>query len=180
MFSSAVLKGIDDLKVKGFRPEQMQVGALLRFPAAPPRRSSRATACLRKEMCWPLWRIASTHSLLAVHRRLLHQGAHSLQDKVLELYERHLAAPTREERLRKDTISHFVLRLAYCRTGETRRAARLLRGVCKVAPRRRGARGMAHGSHWRLRACTPSAPAPASLQLASVCRPNALAQTSIA
>ena len=35
----------------------------------------------------------------------------------MELYERHMGAPNREERQRKDIISHIVLLLAYSRTG---------------------------------------------------------------
>ena len=51
--------------------------------------------------------------------------SHLLQEKIIELYERHMATATKEERGRKDSIAHFVLRLAYCRTG----ACAWLRGV---------------------------------------------------
>ncbi|EFN53581.1 hypothetical protein CHLNCDRAFT_8099, partial [Chlorella variabilis] len=61
-----VLKGIEDLKVKGFRFDQME-------------------------------------------------------PKILELYEQHMGGATSEERHRKDIISHFVLRLAYCSTDDLRR-----------------------------------------------------------
>ncbi|KFM26884.1 putative DNA primase large subunit [Auxenochlorella protothecoides] len=61
-----VLKGLDDLKAKGFRPDQVQ-------------------------------------------------------DKVLSLVDQYLKAATRESTIRKDTVSHYVLRLAYCRTEELRR-----------------------------------------------------------
>lgn len=71
-----VLKGIDDLKVKGFRHDQMQE---------------------QQYTCPPLL------------------------EKVIELYDRHMAANTKEERGRKDSIAHFVLRLAYCRTEDLRR-----------------------------------------------------------
>eukprot|EP00887_Chlorella_sp_A99_P006989 scaffold2.g6989.t1 len=61
-----VLKGIDDLRAKGFRPDQMQ-------------------------------------------------------EKVGPLCEQYLKAGTREESARKDLVSHFVLRMAYCRTEDLRR-----------------------------------------------------------
>lgn len=44
-----------------------------------------------------------------------------LQERVLALADSYLKASTREASLRKDVISHYVLRLAYCRTEELRR-----------------------------------------------------------
>lgn len=61
-----VLKGLDELKAKGFRPDQ-------------------------------------------------------LQERAHQLAEAHLKASTREASARKDIVSHYVLRLAYCRTEDLRR-----------------------------------------------------------
>ena len=61
-----MLKAIDDLKAKGFRPDQVQ-------------------------------------------------------EKVAPLCDQHLKGATSEESMRKDLVSHHILRLAYCRTEELRR-----------------------------------------------------------
>lgn len=41
--------------------------------------------------------------------------------KAIELSKAHLSGTSREDGARKDAISHYVLRLAYCRTDELRR-----------------------------------------------------------
>ena len=62
-----MLKGIDDARAKGFRPDQVAA-------------------------------------------------------KALELFEAHMRSGlAKDEAQRKDSVSHYVLRLAYCRTDELRR-----------------------------------------------------------
>lgn len=44
-----------------------------------------------------------------------------MQGLVVQLAEKHLKCSTADESRRKDQVSHFVLRLAYCRTEDLRR-----------------------------------------------------------
>lgn len=66
---------------------------------------------------------AISHGLLLTARMglaRLHIIA-TAQEKILPLCEQHLKGGTREESARKDAVSHYVLRLAYCRTEDLRR-----------------------------------------------------------
>ena len=45
----------------------------------------------------------------------------SLQEKAKQYISQHLTSGKMTDSARKDIISHFVLRLAYCRTSELRR-----------------------------------------------------------
>ena len=44
-----------------------------------------------------------------------------LQEMVVKLSEKHLKGATQQETRWKDAVSHFVLRLAYCKTEDLRR-----------------------------------------------------------